>query len=63
MVFISKLAFDQRFFNKKTGHLDRYVIILFLLIVKKLSLLSNPQQIFSVATFTQIFCKHLQLIL
>ena len=63
MVFISKLAFDQRFLNKKTGHLDRSVIILFLLIVKKLSLLSNAQQIFSVATFTQIFCKHLQLIL
>jgi hypothetical protein len=34
MVFISKLAFDQRFLNKKTGHLDRSVIILFLLIVK-----------------------------
>ena len=52
MVFISKLAFDQRFLNKKTGHLDRSVTILFLLIVKKLSLLSNAQQIFSVATFT-----------
>ena len=38
MVFISKLAFDQRFLNKKTGHLGRSVIILFLLIVKKSSI-------------------------